>query len=251
MQSRLPWIALAIGAYLAFLITQFPAATAIRWFAPPDFSASGISGTVWRGTAELASVPGLPMRDLRWSLRSLPLLMLRLAGQFSTRLSDGFVESEFSNTIGTTRLRQLRSSTSIATLEGLLPVSGTRGQISIDLESLILADQWPTDIVGTIRLSQLEVEPFAGAGNRMIALGNYELQFAESNDPVIHAAIRDLSGPLDLTGTLSLYPNREYELAGTLATRAEAQRELVQGLSIMLAEPGPDGRREFSFPGSL
>ena len=251
MTSRLPWIALAIGAYLAFLFSQFPAAKAINWFAPAEFSASGITGTVWSGSAALASVPDLPMRDLRWSIRGASLLIGRLSGQLSARLSGGFVESEFSNSLSTTRLRQLRTSTSLETLSGFLPVSGAHGQVSIALGELIVSDGWPTAMVGTIGLSQLEVEPFAGAGNQMITLGDYEVVFAESASPVLQGLISDSSGPLELSGTLSLYSNREYEVEGWLVARPQAQRELVQGLSIMLPEPDASGRRAFSFPGSL
>ncbi len=251
MQNRLAWVALAVGAYVAFLVSQFPAATALRWFAPPQFIASGVTGTIWSGGAQLASLPGLPLRDLRWNISGARLFLLTLSGQFSARLSDGFLQSGFARSFGGTRLDDLQLSTSIETVAGVLPVSGVLGQMSATLDSLRMAEQWPTEVVGTIRLSRLEVEPFAGAGNRMITLGDYELVFSETQDSVVRGVVRDTSGPLELDATLALYPNREYELAGWLVARPDAQRELLQGLSIMLPEPDPDGRREFSFPGSL
>lgn len=252
MQNRLAWVALAVGAYLAFMVARFPAATALRWLAPPEFAASGVSGTIWSGNATLASMPGLPMRELRWHIRGLSLLAGRLAGEFSARLADGFLDSQFSNSIGAVRLRQLRTSTSLTTLASALPmIRGTRGQLSLTLDDLVLVDGWPTSIVGLIRVSELEVEPFVGAGNQMIALGDYEVSFPETESPVLQATVRDTSGPLELNGTLSLYPNREYQMEGWLIPRADAQRELVQGLAIMLPEPDANGRRNFSFPGSL
>jgi general secretion pathway protein N len=256
MSNRLPWIALAFGAYLAFLLSQFPAATAIRWFAPSALRAAGVSGTIWSGGAALASVPGLPLRDLEWELGRLPLVIGRLSGRVSARLADGFIDSEFAAPIwavssGSIALRQTRFSTSLSTLRGLLPISGITGQASATFERIAISDGWPRNAVGSLRLSDLQVEPFAGAGTSMIRLGEYEVTFQETNSPTVAAAFRDTGGPLEVVGTLSLSPNREYVLEGSLTPRANAQRELVQGLSIMLPEPDENGRRSFSFPGSL
>jgi general secretion pathway protein N len=251
MSTRLPWLALAAGAYLAFSFSQFPAATAIRWFAPEQFRASGISGTIWQGSAALASLPGIPMRDLRWSISGPSLLIGRLSGDLSARLSSGFVETGFSASFGSASLREMRVGTSLVTFAGLLPLRGTRGQVAVDLGRLTIVDGWPSEAVGSVRISSLEVEPFAGAGNQMIRLGDYEASFNDESAPIISAEIRDTGGPLELNGTLQLFPNREYDLSGQLRPRADAQPELVQGLSIMLPPPDANGFRNFSWPGSL
>lgn len=256
MKLRPLWLALGLGAFLAFFLNSFPAATVLRWFAPADLRLAGVEGTVWSGQAALASVPGLPLRDVRWNVRGWTLLVGRLSGRVGARLADGFVDTEFSLPIfsagsGSVTASQTRISTSLPTLRNVLPVSGALGQTSVNLDELVLEEGWPRRIVGTLRISGLQVEPFAGAGDTMIRLGDYEVTFAESPSPDIMAAIRDTGGPLELNGTLTLTPNREYLVEGSLATRPEAQRELIQGISIMLPEPDASGRRSFSFPGSL
>jgi hypothetical protein len=75
--NKWSWIALGAGAYAAFVVATFPAATAYRWLAPPEVRLASVDGTVWSGTAALGSMPGLPLRDIRWNLSALPLLLGR------------------------------------------------------------------------------------------------------------------------------------------------------------------------------
>jgi len=258
MQQRWIWIALGLGAYAVFFLNALPAATAVRWLAPSEMRIADVEGTIWSGRAGLASLPGLPMRDLRWNIRGWPILIGRLSGRVGGRLSDGFLDTEFAAPLaslgaGPLPVRETRLSTSLASLSEVLPesVTGVAGLTSLDLEELVIEDGWPNRIIGTLRISDLEVEPFVGAGNTMIRLGSYEIAFLESSSATVSATIRDIGGPLEVNGTVSLQPSREYLLEGFLVARPDAQRELLQGLSIMLAEPDASGRRRFSFPGSL
>jgi general secretion pathway protein N len=256
MTQRWPWIAVAVGAYLAFVVSQFPAAAALRWLAPPEFRAAGLQGTVWSGSAALASVPGLPMRELRWTLGRWPILTGRLSGHISARLADGFVDSAFSASLwgvgsGSVTLRNAQLSTSFAALRDVLPVRGARGLLSLDFDEIVLENTWPIGATGSLRISELEVEPFAGAGNTMIELGAYDIDFTGADADAVTAVLADAGGPLEVAGTLRLSRDRAYDLEGYVRARPGAQRELVQGLSIMLPEPDASGRRPFSFPGSL
>src|SRR5690606_2720287 len=53
MPNRYAWIALGLGAYIAFTLSSFPATAAYRWFAPETLRMAGIEGTVWSGRAAL------------------------------------------------------------------------------------------------------------------------------------------------------------------------------------------------------
>lgn len=64
--SRWSWLALGVGAYIAFTVATFPAGVALRWFAPPDIVFGGVGGTLWSGSAATCSVEGFTVESLRW-----------------------------------------------------------------------------------------------------------------------------------------------------------------------------------------
>jgi hypothetical protein len=267
MRRFMPLIALGLGAYLAFVISAFPAETALRWFAPPNLRTSNVSGTIWSGSAQLASIEAFAFRDLTWDIDALPLLLARLGGTAQARLSNGFVDTRFAVSREQIRLRDLQLSTSIAAISTAVPVSGANGALSAQFRELLLERidfpgggpqtnqdafmYWPIIAAGSVRVSDLIVEPYAGLGNQLIPLGNFELEFSETSQSAIAAQIRDLGGPLDFNGTLRLTPQLEYSLEGQVATRPDASESLTQGLSFMTSEPGPDGKRTLALAGSL
>lgn len=264
MPSRLSWLALGFGAYIAFVVATFPAATAYRWLVPealrvsgiaPDtLRLSGVTGTVWDGAASLASVPGLPLHDLRWDLRGWPLLLGRVSGQVQVRLPDGFVSVDATATRRAVTLKNLRASTSLPVLSTLLPISGTQGLVSVSLDRLRLVNDFPTAVAGTVRIEKLKVTPLvavAGKGPGLVALGDYEITFKPGGDAAVAAAIRDTGGPLEVNATLTLTKNRAYKLDAKVRPRADASDELVQGLKLMTGAADAKGFREFALNGSL
>ncbi len=252
MPNKLSWLALGCGAFVAFALSLFPATTAYRWFAPDSFRLSGIEGTVWSGQAALGSVPGLPMRNLRWNLNALPLVLGRISGQFEARLADGFINGEASVSPNVVILTNLQAATSLPALAGLLPLEDTVGLVSLSLERLELQRSWPRNIVGNLRINELEVVPlFPTDGENLIPLGNYEVTFIDSSGQGVSARLRDTGGPLEVSGRLELGLDRAYVLEGLIRARPDASDELVQGIAIMTGEPDAEGRREFSLTGSL
>jgi len=250
--NRFSWLALGAGVYVAFTLSLFPAATAYRWFAPDSLSLAGIQGTIWSGRAELGSVGALPLHDLQWEVRALPLLIGRLSTQFQARLADGLVSAALAATAGRVRFSELRASTSLPALRGVLPVQGMEGLASVSLSKLQLERGWPTDMAGELRLAQLEVEPLAPTGQPgLIPLGDYEVVFTETGGQGLAASFRDTGGPLEVSGTLVVSVAREYTLDGLVKTRSDAPDALVQGLAIMTSEPDASGRRRLTLTGTL
>ncbi|HEY8520643.1 MAG TPA: type II secretion system protein N [Gammaproteobacteria bacterium] len=254
MPSKLTWVALGVGAYLAFTLARFPADAAYRWFLSDTIALAGIEGTVWSGSAEVGAAGGLALRDVRWQVNSWPLLIGRLAGRFQAALAEGFVSSRFSASPSAVVLEELRLSTSLAALADLVPAAGTMGLVNASLDELRLEDGWPVRVIGTVRLAQLETAPFlpTGRGDKLIALGDYEAVFQEAAEPgTLAADIRDTGGPLELAATLRLDRNRDYVLEGAVRARADAAPELVQALELMTGEPDAEGRRALGLTGSL
>jgi general secretion pathway protein N len=253
MPSRYAWIALGLGAYVAFALSTFPATAAYRWFAPPELRMSGIEGTLWSGRAALASAGGLPLTDLRWSLDALPLLTARAAGRAQARLADGFVDTLFSaSPTGRVVLRNTQVSASLAALAPVAPVGDVAGQLSIALERIELEDGWPIDAVGRARVGNLAAPTFIPGGQGdLIPLGDYELTFDETGGEGLLGRFRDTGGPLEVSGALVLDRQGRYRLEGAASPRSGAPRELVQALDFIAGEPGADGGRPFELTGSL
>ncbi len=251
--NRWSWVALGVGAYLAFTIASFPAGTAYRWLAPDTVQLAGIQGTLWTGNAAAGSVGGVALQNLRWRLHPLPLVMLRVSADLEARLTDGFVNARVSASSGRVQLGDVRASTSIAALRDVLPLTGMRGLANVNLTELTLTDGWPTAAVGELRLAQLEIVPFIPNGSQeLIPIGDYVVRFQPSaGSDGIAANFNDTNGPLEVAGTLVLDARRAYTFDALIKPRTGAHESLVQGLSIMRAEPDNAGRRRMTLTGSL
>jgi hypothetical protein len=246
-------LALGVGAYLAFLIVSFPAATAFRWLVPPEVKASGIEGTLWSGRAAAASVAEFPLQELRWRASPWPLFVGRLSADVEARLADGFVRAHVSASPSRVRLSDARFAVSLPALQALFPLGGTRGQATASLSTVELTDGWPTAVLGELRLAKLEVPPMIrGGAAQLIPLGDYLVRFEPpGGEPRVAASFNDTGGPLEVSGTLGLARNRAYTIDAFVTPRADASPELVQGLAIMTQDPDSSGRRRFMLSGTL
>jgi hypothetical protein len=194
----------------------------------------------------------LALHDIRWRVRPWHLLIGRLAAQVEARLTDGFVSARIAATPSRIALSDVRGSTSIATLRGLLPVSGVRGVANVTLSRLELEGDALTSIVGELRLAQLEVAPLVPSASReLLAVGEYVVQFQDAEGDGINARFNDSGGPLEVSGTLVVDRQRAYTLDGLIKPRPDASQQLVDGLNIITADPDAEGRRRLTLTGSL
>lgn len=252
MNNRWSWLALGIGAYLAFTLSTFPAGTAVRWFVPPQAVLNGIQGTVWSGSAVSGTIGGLPVQDVRWRLRAWMLLTGRVGANVEARLADGFVNTGVTASTSRVQFNDLRGGTSLATLATVLPVRGIRGQASVALSLLEVENGWPVHVLGELKLAAVEVAPFVPKGSsNMVPLGDYTVTFGEAPPRGIAARFIDNGGPLEVAGTVVVNPAREYTFDALIKPRAGAPAQLVEGLKLMTADPNADGRYRLTLTGSL
>lgn len=252
MPRKVSWIALGVGAYLAFMLTLFPAGTAYRWFAPDTLRLAGIEGTLWSGRATLGSVGDFGLHEIQWRLQPWSLLLARVSGQLQTRLTNGFLETEIEATLTETTLRNLRASSGLGGLRELLPLGGIEGFVSAEFSELRIQGVWPVAATGEIRLGELAVPPiFAPTGSSLIALGNYRIRFVNSPNRVLVGNFEDQGGPLEVSGSVQLSPDRAYVIEGVARARPDAPLELSQGLAFIAEPADASGLRAFSLTGSL
>jgi general secretion pathway protein N len=250
--ARWSWLALGVGAYLAFTLSSFPASVAYGWFVPPEVKLAGLDGTLWSGRAAAGSVASLPLHDVRWRVRPWALLIGRLGADIEARLADGFVSARVSASPSRVRLSDVRGSTSLPTLRGALPVSGVQGGATLDLSNLEIANGRLVAVVGKLTLAKIEVTPFVpGSARGFVPIGDYVVQFLESSAPGVNAKFNDTGGPLEASGTLVLDAALGYTLDGSIKPRPDAAPELVQGLDVIAADPDAEGRRHLTLMGTL
>jgi hypothetical protein len=152
MQSRRRLIIVGVLVFVGGLFFLFPARVAYDWFAPPDLGASGISGSVWSGAANHATVGGVYVADMTWRIRPFRLITGKLAYAVSASLGSESVEADVAVGLGGDIYL---TNIPLQILEASSGVYGLRGTASAHLEHLVIADGMPISAQGTIEVYDL------------------------------------------------------------------------------------------------
>lgn len=252
--KRWSWLALGLGAYIAFTLATFPAGVALRWFAPEGVTFAGVAGTLWTGSAASCSAQGMTLEALRWRVRPLSLFLGRLSANVEAKIPGGFVSGDVSAGPSSVRFSDLRAATSLPALAGVLPraLRSIRGQATVALESLVLEDGQLASVTGELKLAELEAPALISNGSgALVQLGNYTATFVPAPEGQLSARIVDNGGPLEVSGTVSLDVQRNYAIDALVKPRAGAPEMLVEGLKYMSSDPDAEGRRRLNQTGSL
>lgn len=253
MPNRWSWIALGLGFYLAFALRALPAAVALPWIVPAGVQVAGADGSIWRGNAALVAVDDLALRNVEWDLHGGALLTLRLVADVRADLSEGFVAARIAATPNAVELEDTRLDTTLAALAPVLPpiTAGIRGAVRAQMERMRFEDGWPTAAVGEMRLTRLAAPPImATRGDpQLLDLGDYSVAFVDAGaSGAINGQFSDIgNGPVEVSGTLSLDTQRNYELSGTIMARPGASPLIVDGLPFFAPEIDSAGKRRFRF----
>jgi hypothetical protein len=253
MLSRSFLIALGIATFVAVAIMRFPAAVAYRWFAPPDVSLAAVAGTVWQGHAAQGAVGGIAFSDLSWRLSPLELLTGKLALIVDeVRIGTGSARAQLTASGSEADITVVDLLMDLEPFSDVLALGDVRGQVSAREMHVRIVDGWPVAAQGQIRINGLAVPPLIPmAGVQRVLLGNFRAEFTPSDTPGIVTLISDEGGPLELTGSFRLTPDRMFEFDTRIRPRADASDVLVQGLELVSGAPDAEGRRSFRQTGSL
>jgi hypothetical protein len=247
-------IRLLVGAGLVslslFLVVLLPARVAFAVLGLPPAAASGVSGTLWKGTVEHLAIGGVDLGPLRWDVLLSRLATAQLAADIEATLPDGFANGTVAVGIGSRiAISGLEAAAPLALLAPAAAPGG--GQLAARFDTLKLRDGQVAAAVGTVKLADV-VLPLAAAG-RQLGAGTYEVTFdapdVEPGQPLT-GQLRDGGGPLEIAGTVTITPPRSYELEGTAKARPDAPAELRQALQ-MLGPATPDGGHALSLAGSF
>jgi general secretion pathway protein N len=237
---------LAGGAiFVLGIVLLFPARVAHHWFSPDAFQLAGIEGSIWKGTAAEASVAGIYLSKVRWSFSPLALLRGRLAYSVAAEPASGFVESELAlGFLGTLYVDTLNAAAPLAVFRDALRLDDVAGDVTLQLKKITIEDGWPNHVEGRAAVANLVLRALAAG-----SLGDFQAE-VQTTDSTIIGSVEDVSGMLELAGTLTVNPDRSYALIGRVGPTATAIDSVKQQLSF-LGTPDARGLREFRVEGAL
>ena len=252
MSSRFSLLALGIGVYLAVAIGSFPATLAYRWFAPDGLLLAAVEGTIWNGQAAYGTAAGLSFSGLRWQLHPAALLTGKLSLSTEANVAGGLASARLAASSERLEFSEVRVSAKLEHLREQFALGEVSGQLALSLSRLELVDGLPVAAVGTVTVADLQSAPLVPIeGITSIALGNFRAELTAGDQPGIIALVTDEGGPLELTGRITVSPDRSYNMDALIKPRADAPQELVQGVEFVTGEPNAEGRRRFLQQGSL
>ncbi len=214
------------------------------------------AGSLWRGSCERLQIPGAALDAVSWSLHAWPLALGHLDVDLHSADPQATGTARVSLGIGGLRsLRQLQAELPID--PGRLPLFpvGWTGRLELAFDAIEFDAGRITLMEGTATARSLAQR------NPPLAYGSYELRFSPAaqtsnaatggaTDAPIRGELRDLGGPLAVSGALTIRNGREYQLAGLVAARPSAGAELAK--SVEYAGPADaQGRRSFTLEGTF
>lgn len=248
MKRLWPLIALGIGAFVIFALVTFPASVVLSRLDSTGITASGVSGSIWNGKAQVLQIRGTHVGSVEWDLHVLPLFTLHLNADVKLSRTDGFAATELSvGPGGKVTLTGMTASLPLSAINSP-QLTGWAGQLNAKFARLTLENGWPTQVDGT--LDALDV---TGPARQPTNVGSYRLVFdpAASTAEMLQGAISDAgNGPLQIDGTVRLKADRTYEVDALVGTKPNTPQNLARALEY-LGPPDPQGRRQFSMAGAL
>ncbi len=253
MRLRLNWRYLLIGllAYVAFLIVQFPADRAYAWWkagpgAQQKVVLTGLSGSVWQGSARQALIGDQRLQGLEWHFKPWTVLLGKLALDYELRLHDGFMRgSVAADPQGAVDVTALEAKLPLAQLS-LPAIAALRpsGMVNLNLRDV--------DWNGEALLSAQGRVVWTDAGISLLQplqFGDLALTLETRDDGVV-GELSDAGGPLQAEGLLTLKADGSYQFTGRFKAREGAQSPLGRALSA-LGRPGADGKIPVNRTGRL
>ena len=251
MQRR--WLfVLALLAFLVTLLLHAPAALIHNWTrggaAAGGAALYGVHGTLADGGFAALTVNNRTvLRDARWTLNPYWLALLRLSVDLEAG-GDTVIRVGVSRAVfGTWRLTQLNAAGSVKALLGSLgqPALPVEGQARLEFPLIRLDGGIPIEARGTAEIENLSWS----LAREPLALGSFTADLS-TDDKGIAVDISSGAGPLEMSGTAKLAPDRGYDVHLQLRLRPQAPAQL-QTLVGSLGQPDAQGWYHIRRNGSL
>ena len=245
MQSRTRLLLIGGLVFGIGLVMFFPARIAYHWFAPDDVSLASIEGSIWSGNAGEASVAGVYLRNLNWRLRPTALLTGAVGFAIEARPTSGFVEGNVAfGLFGTVSASDLNASFPLQLLQDAMRRPGLAGSLSLQLAELELDGGVPVAAEGSLVVADLVLPEV-----HRYSIGGYRADFFTQDSGVI-SSVEDVSGMLDLAGTLQIGVDGTYQFLAKIAA-TDATPSNVRNQLRFLGSADDRGRHDIRVEGQL
>jgi general secretion pathway protein N len=243
-QGRLLAI-IGVLVFLAVAVHTLPASLLASRL-PAAISLSGVSGSVWNGSATDVTASGIDLGTVRWTGSPLTALTGRLQFDASATTTEGELKGRVQATLGGKLLVEDTTLHWPLQPAGSATSAGWRGLIAGRIERIESEHGWPTRVVAVIDLNDLR------APGSEALLGNYRIEFDERSATAagLSGRIRDVSGPMQVRAALAVRRDRTYLVEGEVAPRNGAPQNVLDTLAF-LGPPDAQGRRPFSLSGTF
>lgn len=230
---------------LVALVVLFPARVAYKIASPPHAALSGLSGTVWNGSAREFATNGVYLRNLEWRMRPLSLFAGNAVFEVSGEPTSGFFDSEVTVGLGgsTITLTNLTAALPLAMLEKAVGMPGLRGNASLKIERLELVNGRAQSLDGSMDIASLMVPALART-----PLGGYRADFFTQGDQIV-ASVEDTDGVVDLAGSLQINRDKTYSFRGLVMAKTNTPDSLRQRIDYLPKTDRP-GQHELPLDGS-
>lgn len=237
------WIILGLIIFLFFVVSRIPA----EWGAwlmtrQPGLALSGISGSLWKGQANLASLniqgQSMTLGKLQWDLQLASLLKLNPCVKLSvTGQAQSFNGVVCSSLGGVISVKDADANLPASLVQSRLPFPVT-GQISAHITQLELRGNVLLDLAGNLSWSNAQVQNLVA----WVPLGTFATEFTDNDNNGIKAKIFDLDSELDVALDLEL----KAPSGGTASGQLKLPQTFIDKyrLSDFLAFIGPQSGQE-------
>ena len=238
-----PYSVLLIVAFIVFVLFLVPVQRVWEQVKTPQMEVqlSGLQGTLWQGRADWAEWRTTAVQTVDWSFH--PWALLRGVWEYQVNFSmegapvTGYLgASIFGNLNGhdlhtQVRLEELKSLSHNAQIT--LPAA-MQGELQVQLDEIVIEQQWPSVLQGTVQLRELGLVGVATLGDWQGRLYN------DANQQVImqFAPTGDL---LKGEGTVVLTQDKQWTLTLKIKSTPEAVESEIAVLLSLLGTPDDQG----------
>ena len=238
-------IIVGLTTLIVIMLATFPARVAYHWFAPVELRLSGIAGSVWNGNAVEGVAGGAYIRNIAWRFKPLSLLSGNLAFATTSNPVSGSMNTDVAvSPDGTLTLSSLSGSVPLDLVHPAFQQSGIRGDIVLEFEMLVIPNVVPVAAKASVTVADLFVQNLSPS-----RIGNFRADF-QTTDGKITGSVEDMTGVLDVTGSISLDQDRSYTFIGQVAPTSTTPQSIVNQLRF-LGSANERGQHEFRFEGQL
>jgi len=251
VKKILLYTAFGLLVYLLALLGQLPASSgfALLQQIDPQWSATALNGSVFKGTAQQLRYRQQTLGDLDWHWQPSGLLRGGLAYALHLRAATTDLQSELMLSLPRElSLRNLRGQVTTQTLLRSLGQPPPSFTARLNPTGLNLALSTPQARLqaadGSVTVDQIVI-----AGLEPVDFGVLNIQLSTRQN-AIHTTVQSTNSPVALVAEGVLSPTGEYQLTGSLSPRPSAD-ESVRSLLPLLGSPAADGAYRLDLSGRL